>query len=74
MTKRAAQAKSTAGLLLACMATLLSIVCAVNVQAQESVCAIVKIEIQQELTLERQAFDAQMKINNALDDMPLDNV
>ena len=34
------------------------------VQAQETVCARVKIEVKQELTLERQAFDAQMKINN----------
>jgi len=34
-------------------------------QAVEAVCARVKIEIKQELTLERQAFDATMKINNA---------
>lgn len=34
--------------------------------AQESVCARVKIEIKQELTLERQAFDAEMKITNSL--------
>ena len=34
------------------------------VQAQETVCARVKIEVKQELTLERQAFDAQIKINN----------
>lgn len=32
--------------------------------AQESLCARVKIEIEQELTLERQAFDARMKITN----------
>jgi hypothetical protein len=32
--------------------------------AQETVCAKVKIEIKQQLTLERQAFDAQMSINN----------
>jgi hypothetical protein len=30
------------------------------VHAQETTCARVKIEIKQELTLERQAFDAQM--------------
>ncbi|WAC71442.1 hypothetical protein OU995_17870 [Roseateles sp. SL47] len=35
--------------------------------AQETVCARVKIEIKQELTLERQAFDAEMKINNTTD-------
>ncbi|MBM5575369.1 hypothetical protein [Deefgea sp. CFH1-16] len=36
-------------------------------QAEETVCAKVKIEIKQELTLERQAFDAEMKINNTTD-------
>ena len=30
----------------------------------DAVCARVKIEIKQELTLERQGFDAEMKINN----------
>ena len=43
-------------------------------QAEESVCAEVKIEIKQELTLERQAFDAHMRINNGLDNISLDNV
>jgi len=43
-------------------------------QAIESVCAEVKIEIKQELTLERQGFDAHMRINNGLDSQPLDNV
>lgn len=42
--------------------------------AQETVCARVKIEIQQELTLERQAFDAQMKINNTTDTGVIENV
>ena len=42
--------------------------------AQEPVCARVKIEIKQELTLERQAFDATMRINNGLDTTSLDNV
>ncbi|MFO7861322.1 MAG: hypothetical protein R6U41_08880, partial [Desulfosalsimonas sp.] len=40
----------------------------------ESICAVVKIEIRQELTLERQAFDAHMKINNGLTGMQLENV
>jgi hypothetical protein len=40
----------------------------------EAVCAEVKIEIQQELTLERQAFDAHMKIHNDLDSLPLKDV
>lgn len=40
----------------------------------ESVCASVKIEIQQELTLERQGFLARMRINNGLDTLTIDNV
>ena len=35
--------------------------------AQYSLCAEVKIEIKQKVSLERQAFDAVMKINNGLD-------
>ncbi len=35
--------------------------------AEEAYCATVKIEIARELSLERQAFDAVMKINNGLD-------
>src|SRR5204862_7397041 len=42
--------------------------------AADTVCAQVKIEIHQELTLERQAFDAMMKITNGLDTNSLDNV
>ena len=45
-----------------------------SIALAESVCAVVKIEIQQELTLERQAFDAVMKINNGLDTLPIENV
>jgi hypothetical protein len=37
-------------------------------------CAKVKIEIQQELTMERQGFDAMMKITNGLTTTSLDNV
>jgi hypothetical protein len=44
------------------------------VTAQETVCARVKIEIKQELTLERQAFDAEMRINNTTDTSVLENV
>ncbi|MCB0311177.1 MAG: hypothetical protein KDD42_08075, partial [Bdellovibrionales bacterium] len=40
----------------------------------EGLCATVKIEIPQELTLERQAFDARMRINNALESQTVDNV
>lgn len=42
--------------------------------AVDTVCARVKIEIKQEMTLERQAFDAQMKINNATTDGVIQNV
>ena len=42
--------------------------------AEETSCAVVQIEIKQELTLERQAFDARMKITNSLDTAALDNV
>lgn len=49
--------------------------CAVPVaQAQQTVCARVKIEIKQELTLERQAFDAEMKIHNTTDTGVIENV
>ena len=41
--------------------------------AGTTVCATVKIEIQQAMTLERQAFDAMMKINNGLN-LSLSNV
>jgi hypothetical protein len=43
-------------------------------QAQDTICAKVKIEIKQELTLERQAFDAEMKINNALENASLTDI
>ncbi len=42
--------------------------------AQESTCARVKIEIKQELTLERQAFDAHMRINNGLTHAALEDI
>ena len=44
------------------------------VASGEDVCARVKIEIRQELTLERQGFDAHMRITNGLADMGLDDV
>jgi hypothetical protein len=42
--------------------------------AADTQCAKVKIEIQQELTMERQGFDAMMKITNGLTTTSLDNV
>ena len=40
----------------------------------ESVCARVKIEIRQEMTFVRQAFDAHMGINNGLTTVPLEDI
>lgn len=37
-------------------------------------CSSVKIEILQELTLERIAFDAKLKVTNNISDQSLDNV
>jgi hypothetical protein len=45
-----------------------------SANAQETVCTRVKIEIKQELTLERQGFDAQMKINNTTASGAIENV
>lgn len=45
-----------------------------NAHAEESACAQVKMEVAQELTLERQAFDAHMRINNGLDLISVENV
>ncbi len=42
--------------------------------AQESVCARVKIEILQELTLEREAFEARMTIHNGVAGISIDNI
>ncbi len=42
--------------------------------AEDSVCARVKIEIKQDLTLERQAFDAHMRITNGLSHITLEDV
>ncbi len=57
------------GLLLSFAATMFG-----PTHAAESVCAQVKIEIQQELTLERQGFDAMMRINNGLDTLAIEDV
>jgi len=39
-----------------------------------SICSEVKIEVRQEMTLERQAFDAHMRINNGLSHITLENI
>ena len=43
-------------------------------QAREEVCAEVSIQIKQELTLERQGFEATLEIENVLEDRPLKNI
>ena len=47
---------------------------ALSAPARAQVCAQVKIEIVQELTLERQAFDARLKINNGLESLSIDRI
>lgn len=42
--------------------------------AENSICARVKIEIRQEVTFERQAFDAHMQITNGLTTLPLEDI
>ncbi len=42
--------------------------------AEDGICASVKIEIRQEMSFERQAFDAVMRINNGFDGITLENV
>ncbi len=53
---------------------LLGSLAAPQASAQETICARVKIEIKQEMTLERQAFDAEMKIANTLDTTSLEEI
>ncbi len=65
--------KNRIGLYFILLAGLLGTGPAVSVAA-EAVCARVKIEIKQELTLERQAFDAHMRITNGLANITLENV
>jgi hypothetical protein len=48
--------------------------CSWSSSAQEALCAEVKIEILQELTMERQGFEALMRITNSLDTFSLENV
>nr|WP_320192685.1 putative Ig domain-containing protein [uncultured Desulfobacter sp.] len=63
-----AQATALAVLLITGMVVPLS------AMAADSICATVKIQIVQELTLERQAFDANMKITNGLTNISLEDV
>ena len=45
-----------------------------HAKSAETLCARVKIEIKQELALGRQAFDAQMTVNNTTADGVISNV
>src|SRR5690606_34180113 len=59
------------------LATLACLLCMAPFAAhaqKEALCAEVKIEILQELTLERQGFEALMRITNSLDSFTLENV
>jgi hypothetical protein len=51
-----------------------SFLSAPSLNAQETLCAEVKIEILQELTMGRQGFEALMRITNNLDTFSLENV
>ncbi|MBI5787698.1 MAG: hypothetical protein HZA78_02430 [Candidatus Schekmanbacteria bacterium] len=53
---------------------LLSLLFPVISFAADSLCATVKIEISQELTLERQGFEAHMRINNGLTNISLETL
>ena len=46
----------------------------VSAMADDALCARVKIQINQELTLERQAFEAHMKITNGFSNIAVENV
>jgi hypothetical protein len=46
----------------------------VGAWADDQLCAVVLIEIAQELSFERQAFEATMRINNGLDTIALDEL
>ena len=48
--------------------------CSPSLYAAQPICASVKIEIRQEVTLERQAFEAHMRINNGVAGVDLQNV
>ncbi len=62
------------GQLIAAFLVLISLVVLPLSHADDTVCASVKIQIQQKLTLERQAFDAKMTINNTTDTGVIENV
>ncbi len=66
--------ENLARVLACCLSVFLFLLSAIPAMAADSICARVKIEIKQEVTLERQAFDAHMRINNGLSNITLENV
>lgn len=60
--------------LLISLAALGAVLAALPAAAQQTQCAEVQVEIVQELTFERQGFDARMRINNGLPNTPLEQV
>ena len=56
------------------LTTLVGFIFSSNVFAAEGLCARVKIQIKQDLTLERQAFEAHMRINNGLADIAIEDI
>ena len=69
-----AKTKKYRNLLLICAALLLSFLAAPRTSCAIGACSEVKIEIAQELTLERIAFDAKMVITNNVPDKDLTNI
>ncbi|NOU35653.1 MAG: hypothetical protein HOO88_02615 [Kiritimatiellaceae bacterium] len=63
--------KQSAAILLALLGLLLF---TLSVQAEESLCASVTMDISQEVTLERQAFNAKLVIHNGLAGINLTDV
>lgn len=67
-------ARSGGGLLGLAMLALVGAGIAMPTRAADSLCARVVIEIVQELTIERQGFEARLAINNGLTGIPIENV
>lgn len=57
-----------------CLLLALAYLWPLSVKAADSVCAEVRMQVIQELTFERQGFDAHMRINNGLQDKALEDV
>ncbi len=60
--------------LLIAFSALVIVFSSIDTHAAETICAEVKIEIRQEMTFERQGFDAHMNIDNGLTSISLENI